>query len=169
MITNIVCVANCDCSIDLSHFASLCTSVKYDAGKFNGAVWKDPELGGCCLVFRTGKIVVNGKAADESIAIDRVRKYAKLLRHYGWRVSLKEIKIVTMSAYYRVDGNLSMETLCRHMCAKYEPELFPAAMFKRDGVHFTCFPNGKILITGIKNNMDDVVLPTLIELELYSL
>ncbi len=169
MITNIVCMTNCECPIDLNRLSSSSDAVKYDPRKFNGAVWKDPELGGCCLVFGNGKIIVNGKASDERIAEERLRNYVQLLRQYGWSILCTEVKLVTMSAYYRVDGNLSMDTLCTYMRAKYEPELFPAAMFKREGVHFTCFTNGKILITGIKNNMDDVVLPTLIELELYTL
>jgi transcription initiation factor TFIID TATA-box-binding protein len=53
------------------------------------------------------------------------------------------------------------------MQATYEPELFPAAMFKRGNVHFTCFCNGTILVTGIKTQrmMEDVVMTTLMELE----
>ncbi len=170
MITNIVCTSDCECPIDLNRLSSICRDMKYDPRIFNGAIWKDPELGGCCLVFKTGKIVVNGKADCESKGVLRIHAYINRLRHYGFIVSSTEVKIVTMSAYYRVNGNLSMDSLCRNMRAHYEPELFPAAMFKRDTVHFTCFHNGKILITGIKNNMyDDVVLPTLMELELYTL
>jgi hypothetical protein len=36
-------------------------------------------------------------------------------------------------------------------------------MFKRRGIHFTCFRNGKILVTEIRDEwmMEDVVMPTL--------
>jgi transcription initiation factor TFIID TATA-box-binding protein len=73
-----------------------------------------------------------------------------------------------MSAYYRIDGTLSMNSMVRDMGVTYEPELFPAAMMRRAGVHFTCFHNGKILITGLRSEgvLEDVALPTLIELEL---
>ncbi len=45
---------------------------------------------------------------------------------------------------------------------------FPAAMFRKETVHFTCFHTGSVLITGIKSELllDDVVVPTLLELEL---
>jgi TATA-box binding protein (TBP) (component of TFIID and TFIIIB) len=120
------------------------------------------------MVFANGKMMVNGNAKTPAEARKRVRRYARLVRKRGWSVTLKAIKIVTMSASYRTDEPLSMNVLVRDMQATYDPELFAAAMFKRGGVHFTCFHNGKILVTGIRNErmMEDVVMPTLIELEL---
>jgi transcription initiation factor TFIID TATA-box-binding protein len=83
-------------------------------------------------------------------------------------MNLKPIKIVTMSAYYRIDGTLSVDAMVRDMGATYEPELFPAAMLRRAGVHFTCFHIGKVIVTGIRDErmLEDVVIPTLIELEM---
>jgi len=110
---------------------------------------------------------VNGMAKTPADARRRVRRYARLVQKQGVEVSLKHIVVVTMSASYRTEGTLSMDVLVRDMGASYEPELFAAAMLKRGTVHFTCFRNGKILVTGIRNQkmMEDVVMPTLIELE----
>jgi TATA-box binding protein (TBP) (component of TFIID and TFIIIB) len=49
---------------------------------------------------------------------------------------------------------------------KYDPELFPAIMFKRQGIHFTLHFSGTLLITGIKGHRDleNVVYPTILEL-----
>jgi TATA-box binding protein (TBP) (component of TFIID and TFIIIB) len=118
-------------------------------------------------VFANGKICVNGKVKTPNEARIRVRRYARLVQKQGASVSLKHIEIVTMSASYHTEGTLAMDVLVRDMQATYEPELFPAAMFKRDNIHFTCFRNGKILVTGIRTQkmMEDVVMPTLIELE----
>jgi TATA-box binding protein (TBP) (component of TFIID and TFIIIB) len=40
----------------------------------------------------------------------------------------------------------------------YEPELFPAVMFRRHGMHFICHLSGKTMITGIKrsSNLGDI-------------
>jgi TATA-box binding protein (TBP) (component of TFIID and TFIIIB) len=121
------------------------------------------------MVFGNGKISVNGNVKTPSEARRRVRRYVRLVQNKGWPVTLKTIKIVTMSAYYRTDDHLSVDALVRDMGATYEP--VPAAMFKRRGIHFTCFRNGKILVTGIHDEraMEGVVMPTLIELELLSM
>ena len=51
----------------------------------------------------------------------------------------------------------------------YEHELFPAVNFKIKGINFCCFHTGKVIITGIRrpSQIDGVVYPTLVELELY--
>jgi hypothetical protein len=36
----------------------------------------------------------------------------------------------------------------------YEPELFPAVMFRRHGMHFICHLSGKKMKTGIKRSSD---------------
>jgi TATA-box binding protein (TBP) (component of TFIID and TFIIIB) len=101
------------------------------------------------MLFANGNMCINGKAKTPIEARKRVRRYARLVQKQGGSVkSLKHIEIVTMSASYRTEGTLSMDVLIRDMQATYEPELFPAAMFKRGIVHFTCFRNGKILVTG---------------------
>jgi TATA-box binding protein (TBP) (component of TFIID and TFIIIB) len=72
-----------------------------------------------------------------------------------------------MSAYYHMDGALSKTDLVKEMGATYEPELFPAVMLRRGGVHFTCFHIGKVIVTGIcDESIMEAVMPTLIELEL---
>ena len=52
----------------------------------------------------------------------------------------------------------------------YEPELFPALMFKRNGIHFSCFRTGKVIITGIRNIMEleNIAFATIIELKLLN-
>jgi transcription initiation factor TFIID TATA-box-binding protein len=168
MCTNIVCTANLGCPIDLRDLTNCCENIRYNPKTFSAAFWKHLVVGGTCMIFANGKICVNGKTSTPEDAQKRVRRYARLVQKRGWPVVLKSIKIITMSAYYRVECTLSMDALVRGMNATFDPELFPAAMLKREGIHVTCFSNGKILVTGIRNErkMEDVVMPTLIELEL---
>lgn len=50
----------------------------------------------------------------------------------------------------------------------YDPELFPAVMLSRQGIHFTCHLRGTVLNTGIKKSkdLDEVVFPTILEIEM---
>ena len=169
-LTNVVCSCDLGCRIDLRQLTLSCSNIRYNPKTFSGVIWQHRKIGGNCLIFSNGKISVNGKVRNISDARIRVRRYVKLIRNKGWPVTLKKIKIVTMSAYFQMEGHLNMDMLVRDMGARYEPELFPAAMLKRGSVHFTCFHNGKILLTGIKQELDlsEAVYPTLIELELLS-
>ncbi len=116
-------MTNCECPIDLNRLSSSSDAVKYDRLKFNGAIWKDPELGGCCLVFGNGKIIVNGKASDERIAEERLRNYVQLLRQYGWsnHVYKKEVTLlILMSGTER--------STCIEQIVPYVTRTFPGGM-----------------------------------------
>ena len=75
-----------------------------------------------------------------------------------------------MSAVYTLQGRIKPENLVEYLGAVYEPELFLAARIRRDGMHYTCFSSGKIIITGVKTlqSLDEDVLPTLLELQLLA-
>jgi transcription initiation factor TFIID TATA-box-binding protein len=139
MFTNIVCTSDLGCPIDLRSLTLTQRNIRYDRRTFSAVIWKHPSIGGTCMVFGNGKIGVNGNAKTPAEARRRVRRYARLVQKRGWPVTLNTIKIVTMSAYYRTDDPLSVDAVVRDMGATYEPELFPAAMFKREGIHFTLF------------------------------
>ena len=85
-------------------------------------------------------------------------------------MQLRDVKIVTVSACHTLSLGLDLNRLAQERSLIYEPELFPALNVKIKGVNFCCFHTGKVVITGIKSpaQMDDVIYPTLIELELYT-
>ncbi|OOY49109.1 hypothetical protein BOV97_13100 [Solemya velum gill symbiont] len=169
-ITNVVYTADLGCEIDLCRLVSKSGHIVYDPRRFTGAVWKHPVIGGCCLVFPNGKISVTGRADNLRDGRIRTRRYARLMQRKGFSIRLVCLKLVTVSAFFEVNGNLSMDVLAKYLGAMYEPELFPAAMIKRNRVNFTCFRNGKVLVTGIKSkkDLDTVVLSVYMELELLS-
>ena len=121
-------------------------------------------------MFSNGAINCNGRASYIPEGRQRLRQYARQLQRLGYPVSLKKIKMVTASASHSLSDRLDIMTLANERMVVYEPELFPALNFKMDCVNFCCFHKGKVVITGIKciSHIDDVVLPTLIELELYT-
>ena len=82
---------------------------------------------------------------------------------------LKDVKIISATASHILSGTLDLYRLARDRTLLYEPELFPAVNFKMNGINFCCFHTGEVVITGIRRpfQIDGVVYPTLIELELY--
>ena len=165
-ITNVVLTANLGSTLDLNLIARRATFIRYQPKKFSGAIWQHRKIGSTCLVFRTGKVVCIGAKSIEE-GRKGVRQYARLLQNMGHYIHLKDICIQTMSAVYTTQARLIPEQLVTYLGATYKPELMMAAMLKRQCIHFTCFPSGKVIIAGVKKmvDLDEVVLPTLMELE----
>ena len=87
--------------------------------------------------------------------------------HASYTVTLTKVRLVTASAVHKLSGRVNVNTLSRFFTCSYDPALFPAVMFRRNGIHFTSHLKGTILITGIKRarNIDDIVYPDLIVIE----
>ena len=138
--------------------------------RFPGLIWQHRTIGGNCLVFANGVVNCNGKAASFQEGRQRLRRYARQLQNLGCSVRLRDVKIITASASHTLSLGLDLNTLAKERSLLYEPELFPALNFKMEGVNFCCFHTGKVVITGIKTiaQIENVIYPTLIELELYT-
>lgn len=86
-------------------------------------------------------------------------------------IHFAKIKLVTASGVYQLNtgGTVDYLKLVRALPGfSYEPEYFHAPILKRQGISFTVFASGKVIITGVKSEslLYDVVLPTLLEMEL---
>ena len=77
---------------------------------------------------------------------------------------------MTASAFRSSNADLDLNTLVKKGDCVYEPEIFPTAVNKREGITLSCFTTGKIDITGIKrlSGADGIIYPTILELELNS-
>ncbi len=169
-ITNVVYGADLRCRFDLRKLASQLIDVRFDPSRFPGLIWQHRRIGGNCLLFSNGKINCNGKARSFERGKRRLRQYARRLQKLGYDVRLTRVKPITASACHRLSAPLLLEKLAKERGANYEPELFPALVLKTGGVTFSCFHTGKVSITGIKSKYDieNVVYPTLIEMELFT-
>ena len=168
-ITNVVYGAHLDCTVDLNALCQCLWNCRYDPKLFPGLIWQHRVIGGNCLIFANGVINCNGRASSFEEGRQRLRGYARRLQILGCQVRLKDVKIITASASHTLIGALDLYRLARDRTLLYEPELFPAVNFKMKGINFCCFHTGKVVITGIRGSsqIDGVVYPTLIELELY--
>ena len=156
--------------IDLKALCQRLWNWRYEHRTFPGLIWQRRTIGGNYLVFSNGIINCNGSASSLGEGRQRLRQYARHLHNLGIPVKLKEVKILTVSTSHTFSSGLDLQWLAQDRAVVYEPELFPALNFKVDGVNFYCFHTGKVVITGIKcsDQLDDVVYPTVVELELYT-
>ena len=170
IITNVLYSAQLNCPIDLRQLCSKITNVRYDPARFPGLIWQHRKAGGNCLVFSNGIINCNGKVSSKREGYERIRKYARLIQNCGYPVNLSDVKLLTMSMSHTLSSDLDLKRLSVDKDVIYEPQLFPSLNFKREGVHFCCFHTGKVVITGVTSSQkeDEIVCPTLIELELYT-
>ena len=168
-ITNVVYGAHLNCTVDLNALCQCLWNCRYDPKLFPGLIWQHRAIGGNCLIFANGVINCNGRASSFEEGRQRLRGYARQLQNFGCQVRLKDVKIITASSSHTLSGALDLYSLARDRTLLYEPELFPAVNFKMKGINFCCFHTGKVVITGIRgpSQIDGVVYPTLIELELY--
>jgi transcription initiation factor TFIID TATA-box-binding protein len=148
-LTNVVCAGELGCPIDLQQLTRHIWNAQYDPKQF-GVIWQHRRIGGNCLVFSNGKINCNGKCASFKEERERLRKYARLIQKLGWNVHLQNLTYPTASAVHELSNPIKLERIPDGAGFRYEPEIFPALMVRRDGIHFTCYFSGKIIITGIK-------------------
>lgn len=165
-LTNVVVQGDLKCTFDLRHLTLRLANVRYDPKVFSGLIWQHRRIGGNCTLFVNGKINCNGSAASEQEGRRRLRRYARILQRMGYDVKLQNVRLVTASAIHQLSDKITPSTLPNHF--DYEPEIFPAVMFRRHGMHFACHLSGKMIITGIKRRCDyDNIWSVVLEMELY--
>ena len=100
------------------------------------------------MVYGNGKIIHHGSKGQ-------MRKYIRLIQQMGFKVSLKNIMLVTMSAVSHLKTP-NFKNLVQTFGATYEPELFNGCIVKHNNMSFTIYGSGKVIITGIKS-IDDAI------------
>ena len=166
---NVAITANMGTRLDLKHITNSYINIIYRPKRPNAAVWKHRKMKSTCLLFASGKMVCTGSKSIEEGRRD-IRRFARILQKLGYDIHLKDIIVRTITACHALQGPLPLVDLVSGMGATYEPELMPAAMLRSEGVHFCCFHTGRVVITGFKSlkTLDEVIYPTLLELECFT-
>ena len=107
---------------------------------FDLLAWR--EYGGCCLIYKSGKIICHGNA---------VIAYCQQLQNLGYNT--KTIGIVTRSATHTLYNPVNYRTLVK-LGFQWFPELFHAPVLKRNNKAYIVYFSGKVIITGIKTIED---------------
>ena len=132
-----------------------------------GLIWKCLETGATYRVFSSGKVTCLGIKRIEDI-LSCMAHFEEFLTSRDYPINMKDVRLLTASAAYDLGGRPDIESMKMFVGITYEPELFPAMMLKKDGIHYICHLNGKVLITGIKSpeDIDEKVMPILLEMTL---
>ena len=169
--TNMVCQADLKVSLNLHKIINKIRDAKYNPSRFSAISWNHKSIGASCLLFRNGKLILHGGKSIEN-ARKCVRQYARIIQKLGYSVQTPNLKVITitMLADLGVKINLTNIVDCFDN-ASYEPELFNAALVKKNGVHFSVFQSGRVVICGVKSShlIKSIVKPTLTDMKLLCL
>ena len=167
-ITNVVVQSSVNLALDLSMLIRLIKDARYQPSSFSALIWKDKRVKSSCLLFANGKIVSQGATSFEQARL-RLRQYARLLQRMGAPVTLSPIRIVTITGLSDVGHEIDLHALCKRIeNGQYEPELFNAMILRRQGITYSIFTSGKVVITGLKSIalINKSVNPTILELSI---
>lgn len=101
--------------------------------------------------YKSGKFLITQKNPDklEKVATRVIRK----LKEIGVEVKVREVKIHNIVVTNSIKLDTTLENLIVNLDPKkgsYEPEQFPALVYKDWGVSFLLFSSGKMVVTGAK-------------------
>ena len=150
--------------LKLNYLASRLWNVEYDPKKYNGLKLRLRNPQCTALVFSTGRcVLVGANCFDEGRKAIRIiaRKISKLISG----VNLTEIRLKNCVASGKI--NFPPETLKDAITKNgiewsYEPELFPALIFKLNSINVTAFHTGTIFLTGSTSEVH--ILSTFIDI-----
>ena len=165
--TNFVATADLGHPLNLDILCKTYSNIVYNPQKFSGLNWRHRKIEATCLVFKSGKIVVNGIKEKNKIR-KCVRQYARLIQKCLINVKLRKICFVTASACYQLSAPVNYVKMSKAINITHEPELFHALRIHKDKVHFIIYSTGKVVITGITSNsvLQNIVYPFIVELEI---
>lgn len=134
-LTNVVYQGEMNCVLNLNFLTQQLINVRYSPRSFPGVIYQNRKIGGNCLIFSNGKINCNGPCESFSQGLKRLRKYARVIQKLGYDVRLQNVRLVTASACHKLSGKVNASSLSKSLNFSYDPELFPAVMLRRDGIH----------------------------------
>ena len=109
-------------------------------GRFPGGVLRLGQAG-TFLLFKSGKVVVNGLRTEPD----------ELEFHLRTDLLLDNVKLSHCSGYLTVGRHLRLSELQRQIAGSiYEPDLHPALTFKIDNVSVMIHHTGKVLFCGCR-------------------
>ena len=105
--------------------------------------------------YKSGKFLITTKDPEKLSLI--AEQVLNLLIGIGLDIKIVEIKIHNVVVQDTISLNTSLESLIANLDphkSEYEPEQFPALVYKDWGVSFLLFSTGKVIVTGLKSAGD---------------
>ncbi|MEM4649792.1 MAG: hypothetical protein QXP78_03900 [Candidatus Bathyarchaeia archaeon] len=153
-VVNVVASANFGHRLDLQAiYEALFKNIYFHQAGLKRVVWKFKDV--TFMFFESGVALCLGAKGSKQ-AIQSLKKAVNALLMNGIVTELNKIKfnIINLVACENLNINIDLEKLALKLprCI-YEPELFPALIYKDEAnaATFLIFSNGKITIAGLKD------------------
>lgn len=110
--------------------------------------------------YKSGKFLITTKFPEKLDSI--AQRVLDLLQSVDIDVEIVRIEIHNIVLQTTIPLNLSLESIIGNLDprkASFEPEQFPALIYKDWGVSFLIFSTGKVIVTGLKdiNNAEGII------------
>lgn len=169
---NVVATCNAGCMIEPRHIAQHARNVEYNPKRFPAAVCRIRQPGATAMIFKSGKMIVNGTkcAEDSKLAC---RKFVRMLCKMGYAAKFDDYKVVNVVSNADMGFTVRLEGLAHkhNRFASFEPELFGGLVYRMmrpkvvSGSANSCtrgkiltvlqtllvFTSGKVIVTGARN------------------
>ena len=148
-IVNVIAVATLDHPLDLPLIHSKIPNSSFP----KNAHWLRMRLEDNTYIafYKSGKFLITQKNPDKLEKI--ADKVIRILKEIGVEVEVRDITIHNIVVMDSVKLGTTLESLIANLDPKkgsYEPEQFPALVYKDWGVSFLLFSSGKMVVTGAK-------------------
>jgi len=152
-IVNVVATADLKQRVDIQEIATLPYTI-HDSEIYGGRVTylKTPEMNGKVTIFPSGKLISVGTKSPEQAQQDlettvSILATEELIEYIELEANIRNIVVL-----YKTEVN-DLEYVSEMIGGIYEPEQFPAIIYKPDEIDVTylIFNSGKIIISGIKS------------------
>lgn len=157
-IVNVIATAQVPTNIDLESLSKELVGSQYHPAVFAGLVYR--RLGKPTIIFfANGKVSSHGAKSEfeaKSAIIEVAEELIKSGHIYG-KPKVDEIKIQNVVAKTSFNHKIYLEALYTELpFAIYEPEQFPALMYKpfKDSLVCLIFSTGRMIIVGAKSQIE---------------
>lgn len=154
-VTNIVCTCNFNTSVYLPKFIIHYPFCEWNRKKFAAATIRFNSPKSTCLLFGSGRIVCTGSKTLNAARLT-ILQACQLVRAAGYNPTISDFKVQNIASSFEFSSPIPLDELFNKYPEEtnYEPELFPALIFrpsiKNNGVYLI-FESGRVVITGCKS------------------
>ena len=159
-IQSITSVLNLGCSINIKSLSQKIKRSEINLNNKNSLIIKTKDNNIINNIYPNGKVISTG-AKSEKEAKSNCIKIAKIIKKFGYDISLKDYKIQNIVANYEINFGLNLNKLYKNICefhinnyCKYDKNIFPGLIIYINDINVTIFEAGNIVISGAKNKKD---------------
>lgn len=152
-ITNVVATATLTAPLDLEHLQQHLEGSMLQKATGHWLKYRLQPENRYIAFYKSGKFLITGRGVLESLD-SLVSRVLTLIRSAGIDTDILRVDVNNIVAKDTLDLRVPLETVIASLDsqkAEYEPEQFPALIYKDWGVSFLLFASGSVIITGAKS------------------